>query len=57
MRKRSLILLLFPIILVLWTIGWTFLWAGEKQTSQKQKTQDNIHITIQLPEEKQKIPQ
>jgi flagellar basal body-associated protein FliL len=57
MRKRSLILLLLPIILVLWTIGWAFLWAGEQQTSQNQKTPDNIHITVHLPEQEQKIPQ
>jgi flagellar basal body-associated protein FliL len=56
-RKRSLILLLFPIILILWTIGWAFLWAGEQQTSQKQETPDNIHITVHLPEEEQKILQ
>jgi len=59
MRKRSLILLLLPILLILWTIGWAFLWTGEQQISRKQKTQqqDNIHITVQLPEQEQQIPQ
>jgi flagellar basal body-associated protein FliL len=59
MRKRSLILLLLPIVIILWTIGWAFLWTGTQQTGRKQQTtrqqDDNIHITVKLPEQKQEI--
>jgi hypothetical protein len=57
MRKRSLILLLLPLILIIWTIGWAFLWAGERDANQKQqlKQEPNIETTVQLPQQEQEI--
>jgi len=59
MRKRSLAILLLPIVLILWTIGWSFLWIGSEQTRRKQQTRrrqdDDIHITVQLPEQTKEI--
>jgi flagellar basal body-associated protein FliL len=53
-RKRTLILLFLPIILIIWTIGWTFFWAGsQRQTTQKQPKKDNVHMTVQLPQQQE----
>lgn len=43
MRKRTLILLLLPLILILWTIGWTLLFVGNQETPTKKK-EDNVTI-------------
>jgi len=48
MRKRTLILLLLPIILILWAFGWVLLCLGEKTTTQPEN--DNIHTTVLLPQ-------
>jgi flagellar basal body-associated protein FliL len=48
MRRRTLILLLLPIILILWAIGWVLLYVGEKPTTEPEN--DNIHITVLLPQ-------
>jgi hypothetical protein len=48
MRKHRLILLLLPVILIFWAIGWVLLCVGEESTTQPEN--DNVHITVLLPQ-------
>jgi len=48
MRRRTLILLLLPVILILWAVGWVLLCLGEKPATQPES--GNIHITVLLPQ-------
>jgi flagellar basal body-associated protein FliL len=57
MRKRLIILLILPIALLLWMIGWTMSWTGSKkehltQKAQKETPEDHsITIMNVIPEE------
>jgi len=50
-------MLLLPIVLIIWTIGWAFFWTGSQRTDQKPKRECNIEITVQLPQQEQEITQ
>jgi flagellar basal body-associated protein FliL len=51
MRKRSILLLLIPVLIFLWTICWIFLYYGEKTGEKPVPTKkDNIQMTVQLPQ-------
>lgn len=56
MRKRVFIIMLLPLIILLWVIGWSLFWMGS-QTEPKTASQtaasidDGIEITIAPTEE------
>jgi flagellar basal body-associated protein FliL len=54
MRKRIFILLLLPIFIVLWIIGWTFLFFGRQKSSSKNQ-KENVTIMPVLREEAEEI--
>jgi hypothetical protein len=61
MRNRKIRLLLLPIAMLLWIIGWTMLWTGSHKQRQTKKTppkttskNDFITITVMIPEEPEK---
>jgi hypothetical protein len=60
MRNKTIRLLLLPIAILLWIIGWTMLWAGNRKEQKTQQTQaetppENESITIMpmIPEEQE----
>jgi flagellar basal body-associated protein FliL len=56
MRRRAFILMLLPLIIILWVIGWSLFFIGSK-TEPKTTTQtatakdDGIEIAVIRPEE------
>jgi hypothetical protein len=47
MRRKTLILMLFPAILFIWMLGWSLYWIGDNQTHNQhtiKKGTQNIHI-------------
>jgi len=50
MRKRAFILLLLPVFIVLWIVGWTFLFIGEQKSPSKPQ-KENVTIMAVLHEE------
>jgi hypothetical protein len=58
MRRKTLILLLFPAILFLWMIGWSLYWIGDNQTTDKQNHKKQpIKIQVALNLQEHEIPQ
>jgi hypothetical protein len=57
MRNKKIRLLFFPIVILLWIIGWTMLWADtrkEQKTKVKTATEDEfITIIPMIPEEQE----
>jgi flagellar basal body-associated protein FliL len=56
MRKRVFVIMLLPLIILLWIIGWSLYWTGTKTQPKTAKqtttSRDNgIEITIAPPEE------
>jgi hypothetical protein len=58
MRNRVIRLLILPIAIFLWIIGWAMLWAGARKEQETQQTQaetapEDEFITIipMMPEE------
>jgi len=56
MRNRLIKLVLLPIVLFIWIIGWTIMWAGTRKEQETRPTtakeeQDYITIMPLLPEE------
>jgi len=55
MRKRIFIIMLLPLIILLWIIGWTLFFAGTetkpKTTQTAASIDDGIEITIAPTEE------
>ncbi|PIU58934.1 hypothetical protein COS86_06900 [Candidatus Bathyarchaeota archaeon CG07_land_8_20_14_0_80_47_9] len=58
MRNRVIRLLILPIAIFLWIIGWTMLWAGSRKEQETQRTQaetapedESITIIPMIPEE------
>lgn len=54
MRKKHIIIILLPIIIPLWLIGWSLLYIGSKPTKKptpKPKENNNIKIIIPTYEE------
>ncbi len=56
-RQRTVTLLIFPLLLILWAIAWALFYTGDKQqeTTRRQKQKDNLHITVKLPTQEQEI--
>jgi hypothetical protein len=57
-RNRLIKLLLLPVALFLWIIGWTIMWAGtrkEEETRSKTAREELEYITVMpfLPEEQE----
>jgi flagellar basal body-associated protein FliL len=53
-RNRAIVLLLLPIAVFLWLIGWSFLWIGSKEKSKTPKRAPEPQATsmmIMVPEE------
>jgi hypothetical protein len=58
MRRKTLILILFPGILFLWMIGWSLYWIGDSQTTDKQNHKKQpIKIQAALNLQEHEIPQ
>jgi flagellar basal body-associated protein FliL len=56
MRKRGfIIMILLPLIILLWIIGWSLFWTGTKTEPKTNKTttnrDDGLQITIAPTEE------
>jgi hypothetical protein len=58
MRNRVIRLLILPIAIFLWIIGWTMLWAGTRKEQKTQQPQaetapedESITIIPMIPEE------
>jgi flagellar basal body-associated protein FliL len=55
MKKRAFMILLLPLIIMLWVIGWSLFWTGSetktKTTRAKTKKDDGIKIIAAPPEE------
>jgi flagellar basal body-associated protein FliL len=55
MRKRAFLIMLFPIVVILWVIGWSLFWTGSetrsKTTPIQAKKDDGIQIIVAPPEE------
>jgi flagellar basal body-associated protein FliL len=55
MKKRAFMILLLPLIIMLWVIGWSLFWTGTKTktktTRAKTKKDDGIKIIAAPPEE------
>ena len=54
MRKRAFIILLLPLIIMLWIVGWSLFWTGSQNNTKQDKTTaktDGIEITIAPLEE------
>lgn len=49
-RNRKVILMLLPIAILLWTIGWGLFWAGSRNEPQEPKpaAEADNHITTGL---------
>jgi hypothetical protein len=58
MRNRLIKLLLLPLALFLWIIGWSMMWAGtrkEQETRPKTANEEQENVTMMpfLPEEQE----
>jgi len=53
MRNRVVVIILLPVIILLWIIGWTLFWIGSQNRPKKtrNKKQDRIDITTIIYEE------
>lgn len=57
MRNRILVVMLFPVIIFLWLMGWSLFWIGSQRSQNKShKTQivaekDRIEMTSAIYEE------
>jgi len=53
MRRKTIILMLFPAILIIWMLGWSLYWIGDNQTRKQHTTKKetwNIHINTEMIE-------
>lgn len=50
MRRRMLVLILLPVLLFLWMIGWSLYLTGDrsKSTRVRRKQKDNVQIVVGL---------
>jgi hypothetical protein len=58
MRRKTIILMLFPAILIVWMLGWTLYWIGDNQARNRHATKKekwDIQIKTDVIE-KQTIP-
>ena len=49
MRKRVFIIMLLPLIILLWVIGWSLFWTGSQNNPKTTRTtakNDGIKITV-----------
>ena len=53
-RNRVVMFLLMPIILFMWSIGWSLYWIDSKEDAKPRKTsnQNKLTFTVQMPAEK-----
>jgi len=55
MRKRAFLIMLLPIIIMLWVVGWSLFWTGSetnrKTTRAEAEKDDEIEIIAPPPEE------
>jgi flagellar basal body-associated protein FliL len=55
MRKRAFLIMLLPLVIILWVIGWSLLWTGSEPQSKTVITQahrgDEIQIIATSPDE------
>lgn len=54
MRNRVVVIVLLPVIILLWIIGWSLFWIGSQNKSQKKQTtteRDRINMAIVMYEE------
>ena len=55
MRRKTIILMLFPAILFIWMLGWSLYWIGYNQTHDQhtiKKGTQNIHIKTDVIEKR-----
>jgi flagellar basal body-associated protein FliL len=45
-RNRAIILILLPVTIFLWLIGWTLFWTGTKNKHRKPKPVQQANTTI-----------
>jgi len=53
MRRKTIILMLFAAILIIWMLGWSLYWIGDIQTRKQHTTKKetwNIHINTEMIE-------
>jgi hypothetical protein len=53
MRRKTIILMLFPAILIIWMLGWSLYWIGDNHTRKQHATKKetwNIHINTEMIE-------
>jgi len=53
MRRKTIILMLFPAILIIWMLGWSLYWIGDNQTRKqhiRKRETWNIHINTDIIE-------
>jgi len=54
MRNRVVVIMLLPVIILLWIIGWTLFWIGSQNRPQKtrnKKQREKIDVTTILYED------
>jgi uncharacterized membrane protein len=55
LRNRAIIVLLLPVAIILWMVGWIVFWAASKAAPQRCKTaveDDRLEISVGPLEEK-----
>jgi hypothetical protein len=53
MRRKTIILMFFPAILIIWMLGWSLYWIGDNQTRKqhiRKRETWNIHINTEMIE-------
>ena len=40
-KRKILVVAVFPVIAVLWLVGWTLFWTGQKPTQKKERKGEN----------------
>jgi hypothetical protein len=55
-RNRAILLLLMPMIVFFWCIGWSLYWLGQKREmakpQPKMSRQENFAFIVPIPEQK-----
>ena len=59
-RSKATKVILFPVLIVIYAIGWCLFWAGDRKATSKKKhknpTKQNLTLLPIILEEDQKIP-
>ncbi len=59
MRRRRTAIILFPIVILLWLIGWSFFWLGVRNNDRVSRTTDGkemVEIAVETCEEQNVRP-